>query len=166
MLAAALLLLSPHTPLLFMGQEYDEANPFQFFTDHGDPALKKAVSEGRRREFKDFDFSQVPDPQDPATFERSRLNWRLTRGENIMLAWYASLIELRKTYITTSSRTSRTELADGVIHMQVPAEDPVVKVFARIEGTAELPQPGLEWEKSLAEEADGYAIAVYVVSRA
>ena len=162
MLAAALLLLSPHTPLLFMGQEYDEVNPFQFFTDHGDPALKKAVSEGRRREFKDFDFSQVPDPQDPGTFERSRLNWRLTRGENIMLAWYASLIELRKTHVTNSRRTSRTELADGVIRMQVPDVEPAVKVLARIEGTAELPHPGPEWEKSLAEEADGYAIAVYV----
>jgi len=166
MLAAALMLLAPQTPLLFMGQEYDEVNPFQFFTDFSDPALKKAVTEGRRREFKDFDFSQVPDPEDPATFERSRLNWRLTRGENILLAWYTALIELRKTYISNSRRTSKTEIVDGVIRMQVPDEDPVVKVFARIEGTAELPQPGTEWELSLAEEADGYAIAVYVISRA
>ncbi len=74
-LAAAFLLLAPHTPLLFMGQEYDEAAPFQFFADFEDPALKKAVSEGRRSEFKDFDFNEVPDPEDPATFERSKLTW-------------------------------------------------------------------------------------------
>ncbi len=74
-MAAALLLLAPHTPLLFMGQEYDESAPFQFFADFGDPALKKAVSEGRRSEFKDFDFSEVPDPEDPRTFERSKLTW-------------------------------------------------------------------------------------------
>jgi maltooligosyltrehalose trehalohydrolase len=74
-LTAALLLLAPHTPMLFMGQEYDEAAPFQFFADFENPALRKAVSEGRRSEFKDFDFNDVPDPSDPATFERSRLTW-------------------------------------------------------------------------------------------
>lgn len=163
-LAAALLLLSPHTPLLFMGQEYDEANPFQFFTDYGDPALQKAVSEGRRKEFKDFDFSEVPDPQDSATFERSKLNWQLTHGENLMLHWYASLIDLRKKYVTNSARTCRAELAGGIIHMQVPAEDPAVQVFARIEGSAELPHVPVGWEKALAEEADGYAVSVWVRS--
>jgi maltooligosyltrehalose trehalohydrolase len=75
LLAAALLLLAPQTPLLFMGQEFDESHPFQFFTDYGDPALQKAVSEGRRREFKDFEFKDVPDPQDQATFDRSKLDW-------------------------------------------------------------------------------------------
>ena len=74
-LAAALLLLAPHTPLLFMGQEYGETAPFQFFADFEDPALKKAVSEGRRSEFKDFDFNEVPDPEDPRTFARSKLTW-------------------------------------------------------------------------------------------
>jgi maltooligosyltrehalose trehalohydrolase len=103
-LASALLLLSPHTPLLFMGQEYDEANPFQFFTDYSDQVLQKAVSDGRRNEFKDFNFQDVPDPQDPATFERSRLNWQLTHGENVMLRWYASLIDIRKKYICNVSR--------------------------------------------------------------
>jgi maltooligosyltrehalose trehalohydrolase len=163
-LAAALLLLSPHTPLLFMGQEYDEANPFQFFTDYGDPVLQKAVSEGRRKEFKDFDFSEVPDPQDPATFERSKLNWQLTRGENLMLHWYASLIDLRKKYVTNSARSCRAELAGGIIHMQVPGDEPAIQVFARIQGAAELPHVPVGWEKALAEEADGYAVSVWVRS--
>lgn len=161
-LAAALLLLSPHTPLLFMGQEYDELNPFQFFTDYGDPILQKAVSEGRRNEFKDFDFSEVPDPQDATTFERSKLNWKLVEGENLMLHWYASLIDLRKKYVTNSARTSKAELVNGVIHMQVPAEQPAIRVYARIQGSAELPHPETGWEKVLAEEADGYAVSVRV----
>jgi maltooligosyltrehalose trehalohydrolase len=161
-LAAALLLLSPHTPLLFMGQEYDEANPFQFFTDYGDPVLQKAVSEGRRNEFKDFAFCDVPDPQDRQTFERCCLNWQITAGENTMLRWYASLIDIRKRYITNSDRTCRSELLDGVLHMQVPSQNPTVQVYARLKGSAEMPQPGAEWEKALAEEADGYAVAVWV----
>jgi maltooligosyltrehalose trehalohydrolase len=74
-LAAALLLLAPETPLLFMGEEYDEQAPFQFFADFGDPALRQAVTQGRRREFSEFQWNDVPDPHDPATFERSRLRW-------------------------------------------------------------------------------------------
>jgi maltooligosyltrehalose trehalohydrolase len=165
MLAAALLLLAPETPLLFMGQEYDEANPFQFFTDYGDPTLQKAVTEGRRHEFKDFDFQDVPDPQDAATFERSKLNWRLTEGENLMLDWYASLLALRKKYVWNAERTCKAELKDGTIHMQVPAGEPVLKILARIHGSAGeaagLPEPGAGWEKLLAEEADGYAVSVW-----
>ncbi|HEY2115688.1 MAG TPA: malto-oligosyltrehalose trehalohydrolase, partial [Candidatus Angelobacter sp.] len=164
MLAAALLLLAPETPLLFMGQEYDEPNPFQFFTDYGDPALQQAVREGRRQEFKDFDFAHhaVPDPQDPATFQRSKLNWKLTEGENPMLDWYKSLLALRRKYVCTSECSCRAELVDGVIHLQVPREEPVLQVFARIEGSVGLPELGGRWEKALAEEADGFAVSVWV----
>jgi maltooligosyltrehalose trehalohydrolase len=169
MLAAALLLLSPATPLLFMGQEFDETNPFLFFTDYGDPALQKAISEGRRQEFKDFDFAgeQVPDPQDPATFARSKLHWQLSEGENSMLDWYASLLALRRKYIVNAERTCRAELVDGVIHLQVPREEPVLKIFARVVASSpghasELPLLGAGWEKVLVEEADGYAVSVWV----
>src|SRR4029077_459378 len=164
MLAAALLVLAPQTPLLFMGQEYDEANPFQFFTDYGDPTLQKAVSEGRRQEFKDFDFGHdaVPDPQDHATFVRSKLNWQLAPGENLMLDWYTSLLALRKKYVTNSERTCKAELIDGVIHMQLPREEPTLKVFARIQGSAQLAELGAGWEKALAEESDGCAVSVWV----
>jgi maltooligosyltrehalose trehalohydrolase len=78
-LAAFCTLLSPFTPMLFMGEEYGETAPFQFFTDHIDPDIAEATREGRRREFASFaEFSgeQVPDPQDPATFERSKLTRR------------------------------------------------------------------------------------------
>ncbi len=73
----ATLLLSPHIPLLFMGEEYGETNPFLFFTDfHGD--LAKAVREGRTREFEGHaghEGEDVPDPNDPETFTRSQLDW-------------------------------------------------------------------------------------------
>jgi maltooligosyltrehalose trehalohydrolase len=165
-LGAALLLLAPQTPLLFMGQEYDEPNPFLFFTDYEDPELKEAVREGRRNEFKDFGFPSelVPDPEDPATFERSKLTWQLASPENKMLQWYRSLIGLRKKYVLKSERTCKAELVDGVIHMQVPAEQPLIKILARIEGAAELPRPDPGWEKALAEEADGFAVSVYLKS--
>jgi maltooligosyltrehalose trehalohydrolase len=164
MLAAALLLLAPETPLLFMGQEFDETNPFLFFTDYGDPALQKAVSDGRRQEFKDFEFARdgVPDPQDPATFEHSHLNWSLIEGENLMLDWYASLLALRKKYVVDSPRTCKADFTGGIIRMQLPAEEPTVKVFARIQGNAELPRLGGSWEKALAEDADGFAVNVWV----
>ena len=75
-LAAFATLLSPYTPMLWMGEEYGEDAPFQFFTDHIDEEIATATREGRRREFAAFTHfagEEVPDPQDPATFERSTL---------------------------------------------------------------------------------------------
>jgi maltooligosyltrehalose trehalohydrolase len=80
-LAAFCTLLSPYTPMLFMGEEDAEPAPFQFFTDHIDEEIATATREGRRREFASFArFSgeEVPDPQDPATFARSTLTRRGT----------------------------------------------------------------------------------------
>jgi maltooligosyltrehalose trehalohydrolase len=77
--AAALTLFSPCTPLLFMGEEYLEERPFQFFTDHIDPAIADATRAGRRREYGDFmsaSGAEVPDPQDVETFLRSKLDRR------------------------------------------------------------------------------------------
>jgi maltooligosyltrehalose trehalohydrolase len=76
-LAALCTLLSPFVPLLFMGEEYGERAPFQFFSDHIDKRIADATRKGRRREFAAFaQFSEeeIPDPQDPATFERSKLS--------------------------------------------------------------------------------------------
>ena len=94
-LAAFCVLLSPFTPMLFMGEEYGEAAPFQFFTDHIDEEIAVATREGRRREFASFStFSaqDIPDPQDPATFERSKLTRREQPGIREL---YARLLELR-----------------------------------------------------------------------
>ncbi len=88
-LAAGLVLTSPFLPLLFMGEEYGETAPFQYFVDHGDPALVEAVRRGRREEFERFHWpGEPPDPQDEATFQRCKLNRRLV-GE----PWHAALLD-------------------------------------------------------------------------
>jgi len=111
--AAALLLTSPFTPMIFQGEEWASSSPFQYFTDHADPSLRKAVSDGRRREFAAFGWraDQVPDPQDPATFERSRLDWsELDQpSHRRMLAWYRDLVRLR------------TRLGDAAVRVEVDA---------------------------------------------
>jgi maltooligosyltrehalose trehalohydrolase len=98
--AAALLLTAPFVPMLFQGEEWGAGTPFQFFTDHRDPALGRAVSEGRRHEFAAFgwDPADVPDPQDEATFARSKLDWaEPARPPHIgLLDWYTELIALRR----------------------------------------------------------------------
>lgn len=95
----ALVLLSPNIPLLFMGEEYGETAPFQYFIEHGDPDLVEAVRQGRRREFAHFGWNpeDIPDPQDPSTFERSRLNREgLDDRQTALLRWSRALIQLRK----------------------------------------------------------------------
>jgi maltooligosyltrehalose trehalohydrolase len=99
-LAAALVLLSPYVPLLFMGEEHGETNPFLYFVSHGDPALIEAVRKGRQEEFATFSWAgKIPDPQAEETFEASRPDWeRATSGEGArMLALYRELLRLRRT---------------------------------------------------------------------
>jgi maltooligosyltrehalose trehalohydrolase len=95
--AAACVLFSPQTPLLFMGEEYGERRPFQFFTDHIDPEIARATREGRKREFERFAAfggEDVPDPQDLATFERSKLD--RSHGDEELRAFYRELLALRR----------------------------------------------------------------------
>lgn len=91
---------SPYLPLIFMGEEYGEKNPFLFFTDYGDPELKKAVSEGRKKEFEKFTWNHVPDPQDPKTFYASKLtsksNWKEENWE--LFTFYKDLIALKRSH--------------------------------------------------------------------
>jgi maltooligosyltrehalose trehalohydrolase len=98
--AAALVLTSPFTPMLFMGEEWAASTPWQYFTDHQEVELADTVRDGRRREFAHHGWAaeDVPDPQDPATFERSRLDWAELGGEphSSMLDWHRRLIALRK----------------------------------------------------------------------
>ncbi|MBO7938487.1 malto-oligosyltrehalose trehalohydrolase [Streptomyces sp. S9] len=97
--AAALTLTAPFTPMLFMGEEWAAGTPWQYFTDHPDPELAEAVRRGRRREFAEHGWAEdeVPDPQDPATRDRSCLDWsEPERAPHArVLAWYRELIALR-----------------------------------------------------------------------
>ena len=107
-IAAALTLCGPFVPLVFQGEEWGASTPFQYFSDHRDPELARAVSEGRRREFAAFGWApdDVPDPQEPGTFQRSKLDWAEVGKEPhaSLLEWYRALIALRRAY---------RELTDG-----------------------------------------------------
>jgi maltooligosyltrehalose trehalohydrolase len=98
---AALALGSPYTAMLFKGEEWGSSSPFQFFSAHPEPELARATAEGRKREFAQhgWDADEIPDPQDPATFERSKLNWdEVDDGEHGRLRRvYQQLIALRHT---------------------------------------------------------------------
>ena len=107
-LAALCTLLSPFTPMLLMGEEHGEAAPFQFFSDHIDEEIAVATREGRRREFAGFaEFAgeQVPDPQDPETFRRSKLT-RAGEPEGLR-DLYGRLLAARR----------------AIVHMQWPVTD-------------------------------------------
>ncbi|WP_409186976.1 malto-oligosyltrehalose trehalohydrolase [Amycolatopsis sp. VS8301801F10] len=104
---AAVVFCSPFTPMLFMGEEWAAKTPWQFFASFPDPELAEAVRTGRRREFARHGWgeSDVPDPMDPATVARSRLDWSEPgeSGHREMLDLYRTLIRLRR---------SRPELTD------------------------------------------------------
>jgi maltooligosyltrehalose trehalohydrolase len=98
-LTAGTVLLSPFLPLLFMGEEYGETAPFQYFMSHTDPGLIKAVRKGRREEFAAFRWQgEAPDPQDEATFQRCKLDHALRHQghHQILLDFYTVLLQLRR----------------------------------------------------------------------
>ena len=96
---AALALGSPYTAMLFMGEEWASSRPFQFFSSHPEPELARATADGRKAEFADhgWDAAEIPDPQDPETFLRSKLDWAEVSdsGHARMLGFYRDLIALR-----------------------------------------------------------------------
>lgn len=98
-LAAAAVLLSPSLPMLFMGEEYGEEAPFQYFVSHGDPDLVEAVRKGRKAEFAAFHAEgEAPDPQSEETFMRSKLHWNLRHEGKHKTLWqfYQTLIRMRQ----------------------------------------------------------------------
>ncbi|MFP4391288.1 MAG: malto-oligosyltrehalose trehalohydrolase [Desulfohalobiaceae bacterium] len=110
-LAAALTMLSPYPPMLFMGEEYAETSPFLYFVSHGDQDLIQAVREGRKQEFASFGWDQEPaDPQSQATFQQSKLGWQLrNQGRHAtMLAWYQELLRLRNSLPSLASNDFQT----------------------------------------------------------
>ena len=98
---AALALGSPYTAMLFMGEEWASSRPFQFFSSHPEPDIARATAEGRKAEFAahGWEADEVPDPQDPLTFQHSKLDWEEPGrpGHSEMHAFYRSLIRLRRT---------------------------------------------------------------------
>jgi maltooligosyltrehalose trehalohydrolase len=119
-LAAAAVILSPYVPLLFMGEEYGETAPFQYFVSHSDPAIIEAVRKGRSEEFADFRWSgELPDPQDEQTFLRSKLHWNLRQeGQHrVLLDFYGELLRLHReipalSHLGRDAQSLRVELDD------------------------------------------------------
>jgi len=149
---AGVLLLSPYTPMLFMGEEYAETAPFPFFIDHGDRRLSEAVRKGRRREFAPFfGGEEPPDPSAVATFEMAKLDTSKARegfgGE--MHEWHAELLRLRRTHpvLTTSGREGLEVQALGevlVMRRRSPAGEVLMEANFGA-GPCRITSPAGEW---------------------
>jgi maltooligosyltrehalose trehalohydrolase len=148
-LAAASILLSPFTPLLFMGEEYGEIAPFPYFVDHGDPDLVQAVRQGRRDEFADTDWSDrgtVADPADPATFASAVLDATLADREphRSRLEMYTELLRIRREHLVLTDSTARQEVSVVGDTIFVVRSTPAVTaslVFNFSPDPVELPDP-------------------------
>jgi maltooligosyltrehalose trehalohydrolase len=143
-----------------MGEEFDQAPPFGFFTSYGDPGLKEAVRNGRCQEFSEFAWDEIPDPEDPATFTNSKLPWEQLSHESEMLNWYQELIALRKKFVIGGDRTCRVRVKGDILAMEVPREQPVIRVEVNFRGK-DLPAGLPGFQKALLAADEGCAVAVY-----
>lgn len=150
--AAAFLLLAPHTPLIFMGEEFDETRPFQFFTSFADAPLVEAVRRGRKEEFKQFGWNEIPDPQAETTFLESKLDWSKATQENDTLAWYRALIALRKKFISGGERRCVSRVESGNLLMEYPN--------LRVIAGQHLSSPADGWTRELFAEDAAWSVSV------
>jgi maltooligosyltrehalose trehalohydrolase len=124
-----LTMAGPFTPMLFQGEEWAASTPFCFFTSHPEPELGRVTAEGRFEEFDrmGWDLAVVPDPQDPDTFRRSKLDWAETgSGRHArLLAAYRRLTELRRAY---------PDLTDPAFGSTSCAVDEESRVFRMLRG--------------------------------
>lgn len=166
-LAAGFVLLSPYVPLLFMGEEYAETAPFQFFTSHGDEHLIQAVRRGRKSEFKDFDWQgEPPDPQCEETFRRCRLDHSLRDHDHhaVLESFYRELIRLRRTepaLITLDRRQMNVWSSESarvlMTHRQAESADIVcIFYFGTERTTTDIPLPAGVWSIVLDSAGPGW----------
>ncbi|MCU1409081.1 MAG: treZ [Microbacteriaceae bacterium] len=132
-IAATLTLLGPFTPMLFMGEEWGASTPWQFFTSHPEPELGEATARGRIAEFArmGWDPAVVPDPQDPATFERSHLDWDETAEPE-----HARLLELYRAL--TGLRREHAEFTDPRFNRVTVQYDEDERWLRLCRGSAEI----------------------------
>jgi maltooligosyltrehalose trehalohydrolase len=159
-LAAGVVLLSPFVSLLFMGEEYGETAPFQYFVSHSHPELVEAVRRGRRREFEAFEWKNgPPDPQDEGTFLRAKLN-RGPRGKGhhgVLFAFHKELFRLRKSIAALANLSKEhTEVLgyekDQVLFLRRwsgKSEVFAVFSFGDAEATMAVSVPAGRWRKLL-----------------
>lgn len=169
-ISAALVLTSPYTPMLFMGEEWGARTPFCFFTDHPEPELAQAVRDGRRAEFESHGWAaeDIPDPQDRATRDRSVLDWQEATAPDHarLLGWYRDLIALRRAEpelrdddltrvsITVDPENATMDISRGSIRVLVNLSPDARRI--PLAGTA---QPLLEWGMGLMREEGGVTLS-------
>jgi maltooligosyltrehalose trehalohydrolase len=166
---AGLVLTGPYTPMLFMGEEWGAGTPWQYFTDHIEQWLAEAVADGRRAEFEDHGWppADIPDPQDKATFLRSKLDWAERDREPHLgiLAWYGELIALRRARPElTDPRLDRVTADFDEDARWILVRRGRLRIIANLgTGTVRLPlgQPGIA---VLAASSPGVAITKDTVS--
>jgi maltooligosyltrehalose trehalohydrolase len=171
--ASALLLVTPYTPLLWMGQEWGGSSPFQYFTDHPED-LGRLVTEGRREEFRHFPAfhdpalrESIPDPQAEETFLRSRLDWeeRDRQPHSGILALYRTLLEMRRTHPALRARSRgsmRVEpIGPGALAIRRAGGDATLLVVVNLKGEMRVdlcgsdvtvPADGRHWRYLLSTE--------------
>ena len=158
--AAGIVIFSPFIPLIFMGEEYGETAPFQYFVSFGDPILAKAVRQGRRKEFPAFQWQgEIPDPQEEATFLRSKLNPELKDSgpHRALENYYRKLFRLRKEIkalrmLSKKNMEVRAFEKPKVLYVRRwkdSSEAVIISNFADKEVKIKLPVPEGQWSKSL-----------------
>ncbi|HVA93398.1 MAG TPA: malto-oligosyltrehalose trehalohydrolase [Candidatus Dormibacteraeota bacterium] len=159
-LAAGVLLLSPFVPLLFMGEEYGETAPFQYFVSHGDTDLVEAVRKGRSEEFSHFGWGEgIPDPQGEETFRRCVLHWesRASDQHHLLLALYTELLRLRRELAPLARQDKHCleavplENSRALFLRRWSNEEQAFAVFyfGESEMELQLPVPAGRWKKQL-----------------
>ena len=156
-LAAGVTLLSPFVPLLFMGEEYGEKSPFQYFTSHGDPDLIEAVRKGRRKEFAAFGRQdEVPDPQNESTFEASKLIHVLkeTEPHRTLRLFYKELLRIRRDCLLGDRTGLHVSENEESVLMIYPSSGllralAILFYFGRRTGAWQMALPSGVWKKML-----------------
>jgi maltooligosyltrehalose trehalohydrolase len=154
---AALTLLSPFVPLLFQGEEWGAQTPFLYFTDHQDPVLANAVTAGRRKEFESFGWKQdIPDPQDPATYRRSQLQWSELQqpAQAELFSWYKRLIELRHKTRATVPHPAAEVCFDEKAGWLTLLHGKIFVAFDITARTEDIPRPDGNWRLELASNEE------------
>ncbi len=154
-LVAGVTLLSPFTPMLFMGEEYGETAPFQYFISHGDSGLIEAVRKGRQAEFSHFGWTgTIPDPQAESTFERSRVDHSLVSQEPHRTLWlfYKTLLEYRRSRkLGNVKPTTVVELTNALLVLRMTDVAQIATMIHFGEHAAKLSfnLPSGSWNKQL-----------------
>ena len=160
-LMAGAVLVSPYLPLLFMGEEYAESNPFQYFVSHTDPDLAEAVRKGRKKEFSAFHLEgEAPDPMAKETFNNSKLQWNLLDHEphSTMLGFYKKLISTRKKYAALNQLNRKDllvthdEQTQTITLRRTHGEQQVLCFmnFSTENQHVEVPETAVPWHKLIA----------------